>query len=208
MSPSKRLKRLRRRELTDSSTRLANSSRTCVSRSATCSGQRVLVRLEDEANFRAFQGSGRKVGALRGDGEVEAFAVGQDAIACVEPERVRRAWLDGEGEVEHVAHGPQRIFDLDVERNHAVGVGLEIERGQIDGDAVEAGIDVLPAVRVAVTVVNGLRAEIGGNDDVHDGQAALHVFAVRAGSAGGHGHHGHALIGRKAAGNVVDERSG
>ena len=58
--------------------------------------------------------------------------------------------LDGEGEVEHVAHGPERIFDLNVERNDAVGVGLNLERGQIDGDAVEAGVDIFPAVRAAV----------------------------------------------------------
>ncbi len=141
-------------------------------------GQRVLVRLEDEAHLGAFERSGREVCALRGDGDVEALAVGQDAVARVEPERVRRAGLDGEGEVEHVAHRPERIFHLDVQRNHAVGVGLEFERGQIDGDAVEAAVHVLPAVGVAVAVVDQLRAEVGGDEDVHDGQAALSVFAA------------------------------
>ena len=95
MSASKRLKRLRRRELTDSSTRLANSSRTCVRRSAMCSGSASLYGLKMRRTSAPSSAAAENSAALRGDGEVEAFAVGQDAVARVEPERVRRVGLDG-----------------------------------------------------------------------------------------------------------------
>ncbi len=116
--------------------------------------QRVFVRLEDEPQFRAFERRCVEVRTLRGNGDVEALAVGQDAVARVEPERVRRARLHRECEVKHVAHGPQRIFDLDVQRNHAVGIGLNLERRQIDSDAVEAAIHVFPSVRRAVAFMS------------------------------------------------------
>ena len=145
-------------------------------------GQRVLVGLEDEAHLRAFERRGGEVRALRGDGDVEALAVGQNAVARIEPERVRRAGLHGEGEVEHVAHGPERIFDLDVQRNHAVGVGLDVKRRQVDGDAVEPAVHILPAVGGAVALRDHLRAEVGGNEDVHDGQSGS-ASPLRSGAA-------------------------
>ena len=90
-----------------------------------CSGSASLYALKMRRSFGAFERGRVEVRALRGDGDVEALAVGQDAVARIEPKRMRRAGLDGEGEVEHVAHGPQRILDLDVERDHAVGIGLQ-----------------------------------------------------------------------------------
>ena len=119
--------------------------------------QSVLPRLEDQPQMHAFKRRRAKLRAGRGDGEVEALAVRQDAVARVEPERVRLAGLDREAEVEHVAHRPDRIFDLDVHRDVLAVRRLEVQRRQIDGDAVEAGVHVLPAVGGAMALV-GLAA--------------------------------------------------
>ena len=85
--------------------------------------------------------------------------------------------------------------------------GLDVQRRQVDGDAVEAGVHVLPAVGVAVAAVGLQRAEVGGDQDVDDGQASLRGFASwLARSACGHSDHRHALVGREAACDEVDQR--
>ena len=108
-----------------------------------CSGRASCAGLEDEADFAPSR-SGPELRRGRGDGDVEALVVGQDAVAGVQPEGVGLAGFDGEAEVEHVAHGPDGILDLDVHGDVVAVRGLEIERGKVDGDAVEAGVDVLP----------------------------------------------------------------
>jgi len=43
---------------------------------------------------------------------------------------------------------------------------FEVECGDVDGDAVEAGVEVFPGVGCAVTFIGLDAAEAGGNDDV------------------------------------------
>ena len=78
-------------------------------------------------------------------------------------------------------------------------LGCNLQRGQIDGNAVEAAVHVLPAIRSAVPNIHHLRTEIGRNKNVHNRQSRLLIRARRRGNTGGHGHHGHALIGGKTS---------
>ena len=135
-------------------------------------GQSVVAGLEDEAQICVpSRAVGAELRAGGGDGDVEALDVGQDAVAGVEPEGVGLAGFDGEVEVEHVAHGPDGIFDLDVHGDGVAVRGFEIESGEIDGDAVEAGVHVLPAVGGCRGPSSAwMCAEVGGDEDVDDGQ--------------------------------------
>ena len=110
-------------------------------------GEGFVVGFEDEAEMRAFEGFGAELRAGGGDGDVEALEVGKDAVAGIEPEGVGLAGFDGEVEVEHVAHGPDGIFDLDVHGDGVAMGGFEIESGKIDGDAVEAGVQDFASCR-------------------------------------------------------------
>ena len=92
-------------------------------------GNGVLAGLEDEADLGPFECGGTEVGGRGGDGDVEAFVVLEDAVASVEPERVWFSGLDGEAEVEHVPHWPERVLDLDVHGDVVAVGGLQVERG-------------------------------------------------------------------------------
>ncbi len=173
-------------------------------------GEGVVVGLEDEADLRAFEGVGAEVGAGGGDGDVEALEVGEDAVAGVEPEGVGLAGFDGEVEVEHVAHRPDGIFDLDVHGDGVAVRGFEIEGGEIDGDAVESGVHVLPAVGVAVSSVGlEVAAEVAGDENVDDGErgglggglGAGLAGSCACGAAAGAGDHDAAFVGGEATGD-------
>ena len=87
------------------------------------------------------------------------------------------AGFDGEAEVEHVAHRPDGVLDLDVHRDVFAVRGLEVESGKVYGDAVEAAVDVLPG-RSAACASGG--AEAGGDEDVDYGETGLRGSGIWA----------------------------
>ncbi len=107
--------------------------------------QRFGAILEHHANPRAVERGRIEVLAAAGEGQVEAL-VRQDAVAQVEPHGSRLIGSDRDRHVEHVPLGPQRVLDLDVQREQAVQGRFDVQRRNVDGDAVEAIVHVLPAV--------------------------------------------------------------
>ncbi|MNV25448.1 hypothetical protein D3C71_1165440 [compost metagenome] len=130
---------------------------------------RLLAVLVDHADFRTVQRGGVEPRCGRGDGDPQAVG-GQDAIAQVQPQGALLARLDRDRHVDHVARRPDRVLDADVERDQAVMGRRKVQLGQIDRDAVQAVMHVLPAVRPAAD--QRLRgrcvAHAGGNQYVHD----------------------------------------
>ena len=124
--------------------------------------------LEHQADLRAVERGGieRRIG--RGDAEIQAV-VWQDAVAQIEPQRARRTGADRDRQIDHVARGPQRVFHADVERDR----GGALQRGQIERDAIEAVVEILPAIieRAGDRLIGIGIAEAGGDQDVDDRQA-------------------------------------
>src|SRR5262249_25804410 len=104
------------------------------------------ARFELQAYGHAVELARVEIRASRGDGEIQAAARRQHAIARVEKNRACFAGFDGDADVQHVASRPERILDLDVERQQAAVRRLDVERGQIERDAVETRVHALPAI--------------------------------------------------------------
>ena len=131
-------------------------------------GQSGSAVLEHQPDFRAVERGGieRRIG--RGDAEIQAV-VWQDAVAQIEPQRARRTGADRDRQIDHVARGPQRVLHPDVERDR----GGALQRGQIERDAIEAVVEILPAIieRAGDRLIGIGIAEAGGDQDVDDRQA-------------------------------------
>ncbi len=127
-------------------------------------GARGFAGLEEEAELGAEEGEFIKVGVVGCNREPKTFSGGQDAIAQIQPQGLRFAGLNTEGEVEHVAHRPKRILHLEIQRDESVFPGLEFEGGEVDGDAVEPILDFIPGV---------------GNQKMNEGQPWRHHIIQR-----------------------------
>ena len=85
--------------------------------------------LEHEPDFRTGERGCVEIAARAGDREVEAAPRRKEAVAQVEPKRMRLARLYRKGEVEHVAHGPERILHPEVEREERSVRRLDAQGG-------------------------------------------------------------------------------
>ncbi len=165
--------------------------------------QRVLAILEYQADFRSVERRRVEVLTAAGKGQVEAL-IGQDAIAQVEPYGTRFIGSDRDRHVEHVPLGPQRVLDLDVQREQAIQGWFDVQRRDVDGDAVEPIVHVLPTIapRAVEHQVGRRGAILEGDQHVNQGQLDALILdlgprrrRVRQGD------HGLALVRRIAAGD-------
>ena len=135
----------------------------------------------------------------------------QDAIPQVEPQGAGLVRANRYRQVDHVAGRPDRILDADVQRNKAARIGRQLHRGQIDRDAVQPVVAVLPAIipRSRDRLVRCGIAEARRDQDMHDRRCACRPLddvspAGRPGAdrgldaRGRHGEHGRPLVGRIA----------
>ncbi len=170
--------------------------------------------LEDEPDLGAVECVGIEVRRRRGDRQEQAV-VAEDAVAQVEPQRARLTGADRDRKVDQVALRPDRIMDADVERNQPVRIRLCLERGEVDGDAVQPVVQVAPAIveGAGERLVGRRLVEVGRDQDVDDrpGAGGPHRCAAvargtcadRRPHAGlGHRQHGTPLLGGEAAGDI------
>ena len=131
----------------------------------------VLIRLEDQPHRGALQQIRIEPSARRGDRDQQALVIRQYAVPRIQPQRVRFPRLHGEGEVQHVAHRPQRIAHFDV-HCHVFAMGRRyVQRGQIDGNAIQARIQVVPGIRRHMGRIRRQSAKIGRDKNVHNRHA-------------------------------------
>ena len=102
-------------------------------------------RPEDQANVRASKRCRSEILTSTGDRQVKTLARRQDAIARVEPERACFIRLDGKTEVEQAPLHPERILHLDIQREVFAMRRLHAQRRQIDSEADETVLNILPA---------------------------------------------------------------
>ena len=176
--------------------------------------QRLAAVLEHQPHLGAVQRGGVEAGRGRGDGDPQAVG-GKDAVAQVQPQRARLPGADRDRHVDHVARRPDRVLDADVQRDHAaagaVVGGGQVQRRQVDGDAVQAIVHVLPAVRPAADQRLRRRgvADPGRHQYVDDGprlrRKRVGASLARTGTLGQRHHHA-ALVRCEAAIDVVAQR--
>ncbi|VTQ67528.1 Uncharacterised protein [Stenotrophomonas maltophilia] len=131
--------------------------------------QRVGTRLEHQPDLRTVEGIGIEAWCGRGDAQPQAVR-GEDAIAQVQPQRARLPWRHRHRYIDHVARRPDRILDADVQRDQSIVGGRQVQRGKVDGHAVQAVVHVLPAVGPAADqrLVGRRVTHPGRNQHVHD----------------------------------------
>ena len=135
--------------------------------------QCLLAILEHQPHFGTIQRAGIEARRGRGNGQPQAVG-GEDAVAQVQPQRALLARLHRHRHIDHVACRPDRVLDADVERDHlavrAVVRGRQVQRGDVDGHAIQPVMHVFPTVGPAADQRLRRRCitNAGRNQHVHD----------------------------------------
>jgi hypothetical protein len=136
--------------------------------------------LELQAHGHAVQLLGVEVGAGPGDAQIQALAFRQHAVAGVEIDGAGLARLDRDVDVDQVAARPQRVLDLDVQREQPAVGGLDVQGGDVDRHAVQADVHALPAIlELADRTAGAAQAEVGGDQHVDDRLAGAVAASAR-----------------------------
>jgi len=142
-------------------------------------GGGVFPGLENEPHLGAFEQRRREIRARAGDVSQRLLLLGR-----IRSRVSSQSVCGSPGLTEKVKSSISRMgqsgsFTWMLSGKYSPCVGFDAQRGKINGDAVEAGVHVLPAVGERVVV--GHLAKIRGDQDVYQGRPACRgLFAACA----------------------------